>query len=103
MEGSLGGVMPRFLITQRQTDKVIKIWLASFLWVAWVRCKTVSNPKSPKKHDTVYHFGPSQMVLKLITIRQSFPNDLISIISKRKTLVETRNFYDPLTKISLFN
>ena len=26
-----------------------------------------------------------------------------TIISKRKSLVETKNFYDPLTKISLFN
>ena len=62
---------------QRQTDKVIKIWLASFLWDAWVKCKTVSNPKSPKKHDTVYHFDLSQMVLELINLRQSFPNNLI--------------------------
>ena len=27
----------------------------------------------------------------------------VTIISKRKSLVETRHFYDPLTKISLFN
>ena len=86
----------------RQTKSSNFGWQA-FLWNAWVKCKTVSNPKSPKKHDTFNHFGPSQMVLELINIRQSFPNNLISIISKRKTLVETGNFYNPLTKISLFN
>ena len=30
----------------------------------------------PKK-DTVNHFGTSQMVLELISVRQSFPNNLI--------------------------
>ena len=53
-------------------------WLA-FLWDAWVKCKTVSNPKLPKKHDSGNHFGPSQMVLELMSVRQSFPNNLIII------------------------
>ena len=52
-------------------------WQA-FLWDAWVKYTTVSNPKLPKKHDNVYHFDPSQMVLELINLRQSFPNNLIS-------------------------
>ena len=42
-----------------------------------MKCQTISNPKLPKKHDTVNHFGPFQMVLELINIRQSFPNNLI--------------------------
>ena len=65
----------------RQSDQ--NLASKPFLWDAWVKCKTVSNPKSPKKHDAVYHFGPSQMVLELINLRQSFPNNLI---------IDTRNY-----------
>ena len=95
----LGDGFPKFVATQsvgakvwifhmqRQPDKVIKIWLASFLWDAWVKCKTFSNPKLPKKHDTVNHFGPSQMVLEFISVRQSFPNNLIFKTSKCKALI----------------
>ena len=43
--------------------------------------------------------APTLVIIILYTIA----NNCVNIISKRKTLVETRNFYDPLTKISLFN
>ena len=77
-EGSLGGAihLDSSSSSGRQT-KWSKFGWRAFLWVDWVKCQTLSNPKLPKKHDTVNHFGPSQMVLELINIRQSFPNNLI--------------------------
>ena len=63
-------------------------WQA-FLWDAWVKYTTVSDPKLPKKHDTVNHFGPSQMVLELISLRQSFPNNLIYQRNENKCNVYT--------------
>ena len=56
-----------------------------------MKFKTVSNPKLPKKHDTVNHFDPSQMVLELVDIRQSFPNNIILDVIIY-TLLKTNNF-----------
>ena len=85
----LGDGFPKFVATQsvgakvwifrmqRQPDKVIKIWLASFFMGCLGKMQDGFNPKLPKKHDTVNHYGPFQMVLELISVRQSFPNNLI--------------------------
>ena len=37
-------------------------WQA-FLWDAWVKYTTVSNPKSPKKHNNFYHFDLSTTII----------------------------------------
>ena len=50
-------------------------------------------------HFIDFKFKKAAYIIMLYTIA----NNCVTIISKRKTLVETRNFYDPLTKISLFN
>ena len=84
----LGDGFPKFVANQ---SVGIKVWIfhnasaarqrkfgwQAFLWDAWMKYKMVSNPKSLKKHDTVYHFDPSQLVLELINLRKSFPNNLI--------------------------
>ena len=64
-----------YAAADRQSDQNLAGKL--FLLDAWLKCKTVSNPKSLKKHDIVNDFGPSKMVLELINIRKSFPNTLI--------------------------
>ena len=53
---------------------------------------TVSDPKLPKKHDTVNHFGPSKMVLELTSVRQSFPNNLIYQRNENKCNVYTIHY-----------
>ena len=80
-------------LSRGRQKKYSKFGWQAFLWDAWMKCKTVSNPKSPKKYDTVYHFGPSQMVLELINIRQSFPNNLINNNAYKYTLYNIHNMH----------